>query len=67
MRRREQRLQVGRAPTRKQERKAAKHTWKQKKKLMKQNVLYLMIVNLPSEQELQAAKAEVQQQEAKQR
>lgn len=52
---------MGCAPSRKQERKA----WKQKRKLMRQNVLYLMIVNLPTEQEMEAAKAQVQQQEAR--
>lgn len=57
-RRREERIQAGVAPSRKQERKA----WKQKRKLMKQNVLYLMIVNLPTEQEMEAAKMQVQQQ-----
>lgn len=62
-RRRDERIQAGFAPSRKQERKA----WKQKKKLMKQNVLYLMIVNLPTEQELEAAKMQVQQQEARAR
>lgn len=32
---------------------------------MKQNVLYLMIVNLPTEQEMETAKMRVQRQEAK--
>ena len=63
MRRRDERIQAGFAPTRKQERKA----WKHKRKLMKQNVLYLMIVNLPTEQEMEAAKAQVQQQDARMR
>lgn len=63
MRRREERMQAGFAPSRKQEKKA----WKQKRKLMKQNVLYLMIVNLPTEQEMEAAKVRVQQQDARMR
>lgn len=62
-RRRDERIQAGIAPSRKQERKA----WKQKKKLMKQNVLYLMIVNLPTEQEMDAAKTQVQRGEANMR
>ena len=59
--RRNERIQAGYLPSRKQERKARK----QKRKLMKQNVLYLMIVNLPTEQEMEMAKMQVQQQEAK--
>lgn len=59
--RRNERIQAGYLPSRKQERKA----WRQKRKLMKQNVLYLMIVNLPTEQEMETAKMQVQQQEAK--
>ena len=62
-RRREGRIRAGRAPSRKQERKAG--NWK--RKLMKQNVLYLMIVNLPTEQEMEAAKLQVQQEEARTR
>ncbi|KAL9065786.1 MAG: hypothetical protein Q9161_008011 [Pseudevernia consocians] len=58
--RREKRIQAGGAPSRKMEKKA----WKQKRKLMKQNVLYLMIVNLPTEQEMEAAKVRVQREEA---
>ena len=55
-RKRDERIQAGFQPTRKQDRKA----WKQKKKLMKQNVLYLMIVNLPSDPEIEAARVKVQ-------
>lgn len=51
-RRREERIQAGVAPSRKQERKA----WRRKRKLMRQNVLYLLIVNLPTEQEMEAAR-----------
>ena len=65
MKRRDERLQAGRAPTRKQERRAEKWARKQKKKMMKQNVLYLMIVNLPTKQEVEAAKAQLQQQSTK--
>ena len=64
MKRREEMLQAGFMPSRKTERKAYKYVRKQKKKQMKVNVLYLMIVNLPTEQELEAAKAHVQHQDA---
>ena len=60
-RRREERIQAGFAPSRKQERKA----WKRKRKLMRQNVLYLMIVNLPTEQEMEMAKEKMQRQDAR--
>ena len=63
MRKRDERIQAGFAPSRKQEKKA----WKQKRKLIKENVLYLLIVNLPTEQEMEAAKAQLQQQNARMR
>lgn len=65
MKRRDEMLQAGYTPSRKMERKAYKYVRKQKKKQMKINVLYLMIVNLPTEQELETAKQHVQQQDAR--
>ena len=59
-RRREER---GRAPGKKQEYKAWKK--RQKRKVMKQGVLYLMIVNLPTEQEVERARERVMQEEAR--
>lgn len=63
MYRREERIQAGIAPSRKQERSA----WKQKRKLMKQNVLYLMIVNLPTEQEMEMAKVDLEKRDPRMR
>ena len=56
-RRREERIRAGVAPSRKQRR-----AWKQRKKLMRQNILYLMMVNLPTEQEMEAARIQGQRQ-----
>jgi hypothetical protein len=65
LKRREDMVEAGFTPSRKTERRAYKYVRKQKKRQMKVNVLYLMIVDLPTDHELEAAKAHVQQQDAR--